>query len=86
MLDEMIGKLPVHQQDAIKLAFYEGMSQREIAAKTSIPLGTIKTRLDLAVRKVRGAVLALGGKSAWRSHSRNHSRRHAVMPSRLSFE
>ena len=28
------------------------MSQREIASSTGIPLGTIKTRLDLALRKL----------------------------------
>ena len=28
------------------------MSQREIASRTGIPLGTIKTRLDLALRKL----------------------------------
>jgi len=86
ILQRVIERLPDAQREAIQLAYYRGLSQREIAARTGIPLGTIKTRLDLAVSKVRSAVLALGGKSAWRSHSRNHSRRHAVMPSRLSFE
>jgi RNA polymerase sigma-70 factor (ECF subfamily) len=86
ILQGVIARLPDAQREAIHLAYYRGLSQREIAAQTGIPLGTIKTRLDLAVRKVRGAVLALGGRSAWRSHSRNHSRRHAVMPSRVSFE
>jgi DNA-directed RNA polymerase specialized sigma24 family protein len=32
------------------------MSQREIAAHTSIPLGTIKTRLELGLRKVGAAL------------------------------
>ena len=44
----------------MKLAFYRSMSQRQIAAHTGIPLGTIKTRLELALRKLRGAVLAFG--------------------------
>jgi len=46
------------------------MSQREIATQTGIPLGTIKTRLELAVRKVRSAILAMGGTGEWSpSHS-----------------
>jgi RNA polymerase sigma-70 factor (ECF subfamily) len=49
----------------LQLAYYRGLSQREIAAKTGIPLGTIKTRLELAVRKVRAAILALGGEQEW---------------------
>jgi len=44
--------LPPAQKDAVVLAFYKGMSQREIASHTKIPLGTIKTRLELGVRKI----------------------------------
>jgi len=65
ILQRIISTLPEAQQDALKLAFYRGMSQREIAAHTGIPLGTIKTRLELAIRKVRTAVLAHGGESEW---------------------
>ena len=53
------------QRDALRLAYYSGLSQREIAAKTGIPLGTIKTRLELAVRKVRAAILSMGGAEEW---------------------
>jgi RNA polymerase sigma-70 factor (ECF subfamily) len=55
-----ISVLPEAQQEAVRLAFYRGMSQREIAAHTGIPLGTIKTRLELAMRKLRAAILAFG--------------------------
>ncbi|MGB8170257.1 MAG: sigma-70 family RNA polymerase sigma factor [Chthoniobacteraceae bacterium] len=56
----MIADLPPAQQEAVRLAYYRGMSQRQIAAYTGIPLGTIKTRLELALRKLRSAVLAFG--------------------------
>ena len=56
----LIANLPVAQQEAVRLAFYCGMTQRQIAAHTGIPLGTIKTRLELALRKLRSAVLAFG--------------------------
>ena len=60
VLNELMDTLPEAQREAIQLAYYSGLSQREIAAKTGIPLGTIKTRLELAVRKLRASVLALG--------------------------
>ena len=36
-----------------------------LAAKTGEPLGTIKTRLELAIRKVRAAIMSLGGTEEW---------------------
>src|SRR6266853_316622 len=36
----------------IELAFFQGMSQREIASHTNIPLGTVKTRLELGLKKI----------------------------------
>jgi RNA polymerase sigma-70 factor (ECF subfamily) len=61
----VIATLPVLQRDALNFSFYRGMSQREIAAHTGIPLGTIKTRLELALRKMRTAIVALGGIGEW---------------------
>jgi RNA polymerase sigma-70 factor (ECF subfamily) len=43
-LKRMIGRLPKPQQEVVHLTFFEGMSQREIAARRSIALGTVKTR------------------------------------------
>jgi len=56
----LLAQLPAAQREALQLSFYRGLSQREIASKTGIPLGTIKTRLELAMRKIRSAVLAMG--------------------------
>ncbi len=52
LLRGAIGTLPIAQQEVINLAFYEGLSQREIAARKSIALGTVKTRLLLAQKKL----------------------------------
>lgn len=52
ILSDILETLPPAQKSAVELAFYQGMSQREIAHHTSIPLGTIKTRLELGVRKI----------------------------------
>lgn len=46
--------LPEPQRAAIRLAFNEQMTQREIAEHTGIPLGTIKTRLELGLKKMAG--------------------------------
>ncbi len=48
----VINSLPPPQQQAIELAFFRGMSQREIAADTNTPLGTVKTRLELGLKKI----------------------------------
>lgn len=65
IIQGVLAHLPDAQRQAIHLAFFRGMSQREIAAHTGIPLGTIKTRMELAVRKVRNGIMAIGGRSEW---------------------
>ena len=52
LMRKVIAGLPPPQQQAIDLAFFQGMSQREIAAKTNTPLGTVKTRLELGLKKI----------------------------------
>lgn len=52
LMRKVISGLPPAQQQAIDLAFFQGMSQREIAAKTNTPLGTVKTRLELGLKKI----------------------------------
>ena len=51
-LARIIESLPAEQGRVIQLSYFKEMSQREIASRTGIPLGTIKTRLDLALRKL----------------------------------
>ncbi len=57
---KLIAQLPEAQRQAVHLTYFRGLSQRQIAAETGIPLGTIKTRLELAMRKLRSAALAFG--------------------------
>jgi RNA polymerase sigma-70 factor (ECF subfamily) len=52
LIRTVIDSLPPLQQEAVELAFFQGMSQREIAAKTNTPLGTVKTRLELGLKKI----------------------------------
>jgi RNA polymerase sigma-70 factor (ECF subfamily) len=44
--------LPVEQRRAIELAYFDGLSQSEIAQKTGSPLGTVKMRVKLAIAKL----------------------------------
>ena len=52
LMAKVINSLPEAQQEVIELAFFQGMSQREIASHTNIPLGTVKTRLELGLKKI----------------------------------
>jgi RNA polymerase sigma-70 factor (ECF subfamily) len=52
LMAKVINSLPEAQQQVIELAFFQGMSQREIAFHTNVPLGTVKTRLELGLKKI----------------------------------
>lgn len=48
-----IATLPAAQADLLRLAFFEEQSHSDIAARTRLPLGTVKSRIRLAVQKLR---------------------------------
>lgn len=48
-----LGALPSEQREALEFAYFGGLSQTEIAERTGQPLGTIKTRMRLAMQKLR---------------------------------
>lgn len=48
--------LPPEQRQVLEMAYYEGLTQSEIAAKADLPLGTVKTRTLLAMKKLRSAL------------------------------
>jgi len=48
-----LADLPPEQREALELGYFGGLSQSEIAEQTGQPLGTIKTRMRLALQKLR---------------------------------
>ena len=56
---EALDALPPEQRDAVRLAYFEGLTHSEIAAQLNIPIGTVKTRLRLAFDKLRRSLAPL---------------------------
>ena len=61
-LKKCMRTLPRFQREAVELAFFKGLSQREIATATHTPLSTVKTRLELGLQKLTHAIRPLRNK------------------------
>jgi RNA polymerase sigma-70 factor (ECF subfamily) len=48
-----MAELPPEQRDLVRVAFYEDLSHSQVAERTGLPLGTVKSRLRLAFAKLR---------------------------------
>ena len=52
-IKKLLGTLPKEQQTILRLSFYEDLSHGDIAKALSIPLGTVKSRLRLAMTRLK---------------------------------
>ncbi len=55
-LRALLARLPAEQRQVLELAYFRGLTQREIASTTQTPLGTVKGRQRLAMSKLRRAL------------------------------
>ena len=57
---QALESIPSEQRICLELAYFEGLSQREIAEHTNTPLGTIKTRMRIGMEKLERILRAVG--------------------------
>ncbi len=48
-----LGRLPEHEAAVLRMRFHDGLSQSEIAERTGVPLGTVKTHMVRGLRRLR---------------------------------
>lgn len=53
---QALGELPTEQRQAISMAYFGGLSHSEIASRTGLPLGTVKSRVRLGIQRMRDAM------------------------------
>jgi RNA polymerase sigma factor (sigma-70 family) len=53
-----LAELPAQQRDVLEMMYFDGLSQTQVAEKTGLPLGTVKSRTLLGMRRMRAT---LGG-------------------------
>ena len=62
LLRDALLQLPESQRSTLELAYFEGLSQTEIAARLNEPLGTVKTRMQLGMKKLRERLHSVYGR------------------------
>ena len=53
---QALSRIPDRHREILTMAYYEGLSQREISRRTGLPLGTVKSRTTAALKRLRHAM------------------------------
>lgn len=53
MVGEALAALPEQERDLLRLRFWQGLTQTEIAEQTGVPLGTVKSRMTAGLRRLK---------------------------------
>jgi RNA polymerase sigma-70 factor, ECF subfamily len=56
-LRQVVAELPAEQRAVLELAYFEGLSGSEIAARLAVPIGTVKSRTAAALTKLRAGLM-----------------------------
>jgi RNA polymerase sigma factor (sigma-70 family) len=54
-----LDELPPEQRTVLEMMYFDGLSQSQIAGKTGLPLGTVKSRTLLGMRRLRGTLMGM---------------------------
>jgi RNA polymerase sigma-70 factor (ECF subfamily) len=60
LVREALEALPAEQREVLSQMYFDGMTQTQIAARTGLPLGTVKSRTLLGMRRLRAILGELG--------------------------
>lgn len=88
MLRSAVDALPTEQRRAVELAYFGGLTYREVAARTGVPVGTANGRLRLALAKLREALAARDARaeSVQRSAAGDRGRATVARPAGAALE
>ena len=60
LISEQLSQLPVEQAEVLQLMYFQGQSGQQVANTLALPLGTVKSRIRLAMNKMKLALTPLG--------------------------
>jgi RNA polymerase sigma-70 factor, ECF subfamily len=63
---QALARIPKEQREVLTLAYFEGLSQREISQRTGVPLGTIKSRTTAALKRLHRSLVNPAAEEAQR--------------------
>ena len=65
MMNSVLANLPQIQRKVLELAYFDGLTQTEIAERLAEPLGTVKTRMRSGIQRLRQIVSSPGSVSSY---------------------